>query len=63
MVSHGGPDFRKGTDRSRCGFRSVLNQIRTVDKKRLVQQLGKLSKTKLEEVNRALRTSLGLVTL
>ncbi len=41
----------------------LLNQIRTVDKRRLVKQLGRLSKAKMEEVNRALRISVGLVTL
>lgn len=41
----------------------LLNQIRTVDKKRLVRELGRLSKAKMEEVNRALRISVGLVAL
>ena len=41
----------------------LLNQIRTVDKKRLAKQLGTLSSAKMEEVDRALRISVGLVTL
>ena len=41
----------------------LLNQIRTIDKKRLVKQLGTLSAAKVEEVNQALRISLALVTL
>ena len=41
----------------------LLNQIRTVDKKRLVKQLGRLSAAKMAEVDRALRISVGLVTL
>ena len=41
----------------------LLNQIRTVDKKRLVKQLGWLSAAKMAEVDRALRISLGLVAL
>ena len=41
----------------------LLNQIRTVDKKRLAQQLGRLSSAKMEEVNQALRISVGLVIL
>ena len=41
----------------------LLNQIRTVDKKRLTQQLGRLSSAKMEEVNQALRISVGLVIL
>ena len=41
----------------------LLNQIRTVDKRRLAKQLGRLSSAKMEEVNQALRISVGLVTL
>ena len=41
----------------------LLNQIRTIDKKRLVKQLGTLSAAKMEEANQALRISLALVTL
>ena len=41
----------------------LLNQIRTIDKKRLVKQLGTLSAAEMEEVNQALRISLALVTL
>ena len=41
----------------------LLNQIRTVDKKRLAQRLGRLSSAKMEEVNQALRISVGLVNL
>ena len=40
----------------------LLNQIRTVDRKRLVGNLGRLSAVKMEEVNRALRISVGLVS-
>ena len=41
----------------------LLNQIRTVDKKRLAKRLGRVSSAKMEEVNQALRISVGLVTL
>ena len=41
----------------------LLNQIRTVDKKRLVKQLGWLPAAKMAEVDRALRISLDLVAL
>ena len=41
----------------------LLNQIRTVDKKRLAQRLGRLSSAKMEEVDQALRISVGLVVL
>ncbi len=41
----------------------LLNQIRTVDKKRLVKQLGTLSAAEMEEVDQALRISLALVPL
>jgi mRNA interferase MazF len=36
------------------------NQIRTVDKKRLVKLLGKVSKEKLKEVEDSLRIHLGM---
>lgn len=41
----------------------LLNQIRTVDKKRLAQRLGRLSSAKMGEVDQALRISVGLVVL
>jgi mRNA interferase MazF len=40
-----------------------LNQIRSVDKRRLLKRLGKLSPVTLEDVNRALLISFGLVTV
>ena len=39
----------------------LLNQLRSVDKKRLVKRLGKLSVEHLAQVDRSLRISLGLV--
>ena len=41
----------------------LLNQIRSVDKRRLLKRLGKLSPVTLEDVNRALLISFGLVTV
>lgn len=43
--------------------RSVVlaNQVRTVDKQRLVKKLGKLKPETMSKVNRALEISLGLV--
>lgn len=41
----------------------VLNQIRTVDKTRLVRRLGSVRAPTLLKVDRALRLSLGLVKL
>ena len=41
----------------------LLNQLRTVDKRRLAKRLGKLSSENIEEVDQALRISLGLVSL
>ena len=41
----------------------LLNQLRSVDKKRLVKRLGKLAAENLVQVDRALRISLGLVEL
>jgi mRNA interferase MazF len=37
-----------------------LNQIRTIDKERLIKRLGRLSSPKLKEVDSALMLSLGL---
>lgn len=39
-----------------------LNQIRTIDKKRLIKRLGKLDFSKMKAVNSALMLSLGLQT-
>ena len=41
----------------------LLNQIRSVDKKRVVGRLGRLKPEAMERVDRALRISLGLVKL
>ncbi|HHK67049.1 PemK family transcriptional regulator [Candidatus Acetothermia bacterium] len=38
----------------------LLEQIRTIDKERLVKKLGRLAKERMEEVNRALQRSLDL---
>lgn len=39
----------------------MLNQIRTIDKRRLARRLGKVSLTTIGRVDRALKVSLGLV--
>jgi mRNA interferase MazF len=39
-----------------------LNQIRTIDKKRLIERLGRLDSSKMKAVNSALMLSLGLQT-
>ena len=41
----------------------VLNQIRSVDRTRLVRRMGRLSPTTMARVNRALALSVGLVKL
>jgi mRNA interferase MazF len=41
----------------------LLNQIRSVDKQRLLKRLGKLSPSTMEDVNRALLISFGLVAV
>lgn len=41
----------------------LLNQIRSVDKRRLVECLGRLESETMERVGRALKISLGLVEL
>ncbi len=39
----------------------LLNQIRTIDKRRLIKRLGTLKPETMEKVDRALKISLGLV--
>ena len=41
----------------------LLNQLRSVDGRRLVKRLGRLASEKMAEVDQALRISLGLVKL
>ncbi len=41
----------------------LLNQIRTIDKARLVKRLGKISDSAMVQVNSRLEISLGLVDL
>ncbi|MEX2405162.1 MAG: type II toxin-antitoxin system PemK/MazF family toxin [Candidatus Paceibacterota bacterium] len=41
----------------------LLNQIRTVDKQRLIQKIGKVHPNTLQEINSALEISLGLIEL
>lgn len=38
----------------------LLNQIRTIDKSRIIKNYGKISNKKMEEVDEALMNSLGL---
>jgi mRNA interferase MazF len=38
----------------------ILNQIRTVDKRRLIKKLGSIPEAKMLEVDAALKISLGL---
>ena len=41
----------------------LLNQIRTIDRRRLVKRLGRLRPDTMKQVNRALQLSLGLAGL
>ncbi len=41
----------------------LLNQIRAVDKQRLIKKLGRLSHERISDVNQALKISLGLVEI
>ncbi len=38
----------------------LLNQIRAIDKQRIMKSFGRISNKKMEEVNEAIRASLGL---
>ncbi len=41
----------------------LLNQIRSVDRRRLVKRLGKVSRQTMDRVDRAIQISLGLVEI
>ena len=41
----------------------LLNQIRSIDKKRLIKRLGKLTLTSMKQVERAIQISFGLIKL
>jgi mRNA interferase MazF len=41
----------------------LLNQIRTIDKRRLIERWGKLTPQTMEKVDEALKISLGLILL
>jgi mRNA interferase MazF len=41
----------------------LLNQLRSIDKQRLVKRLGKISEATMEQVDRAIQVSLGLIAL
>lgn len=41
----------------------LLNQIRSIDKKRLIKRLGKLTLTSMKQVERAIQVSFGLIEL
>ncbi|MBV9385052.1 MAG: type II toxin-antitoxin system PemK/MazF family toxin [Chroococcidiopsidaceae cyanobacterium CP_BM_ER_R8_30] len=41
----------------------LLNQIRSIDKQRLVKRLGNLTEVTMEQVNQAIQISLGLIAL
>ncbi|MBN1385582.1 type II toxin-antitoxin system PemK/MazF family toxin [Candidatus Woesearchaeota archaeon] len=40
--------------------KAVLNQIRAIDKKRLIRKIGRLKNSAIGEVNEAIKISLGL---
>src|SRR5215831_3013579 len=42
---------------------ALLNQIRSIDRRRLVRRLGRVSTATMERVNRATQLSLGLIEL
>ena len=61
------PPFKVFVGRSEAGLSAdsviLLNQIRAVDKERLIRRLGKLRVRTLAQVDRALKVSLGLIDL
>lgn len=55
--------IRRGEAGLEANSVALLNQIRSIDKARLVKVLGRVSPETLEQIDRALLLSLGLVTL
>jgi mRNA interferase MazF len=55
--------LHKAEGRLKPGSTVLLNQIRTIDKRRLIQRWGSLSRESLARVEEALKISLGLVQL
>lgn len=43
--------------------KTLLNQIRAIDKRRLVKRLGSIDESELQNVDRAIKISLGLINL
>ncbi len=43
--------------------KALLNQIRAVDKKRLIQRIGEIDEETIEKLNDAIKISLGLIHL
>ena len=43
--------------------KALLNQIRAVDKRRIVKKLGKVDKEIIDKINNAIKISLGLVEI
>jgi mRNA interferase MazF len=41
----------------------LLNQVRSIDRQRLIKRLGKLTPSKMEQVDRAIHISFGLIEL
>lgn len=41
----------------------LLNQIRSIDKQRLIRKLGELTQATMTQVNQAMQISLGLLEL
>jgi len=42
---------------------ALLNQLRSIDRRRLVRRLGRVTEATMERVNRAMQLSLGLIQL
>jgi len=41
----------------------LLNQVRSIDRQRLLRKLGKASEEKMAEIDRAIQISLGLIDI
>lgn len=48
------------TNKLKKGSKVLLEQIRTIDKRRLVERVGKIDATTIQEVDKAIEISLGI---
>ncbi len=53
----------RGTSGLEKDSKALLNQVRAIDKKRLVKKLGRANEETINELNEAIKISLGLIKI